>query len=222
MNRKIWLGSRVLSLILVTSVLLGVVRRSSAQATAEVPQTGPIPTDHYKTWSLFLVCNPEWLAPEKSSDLYELYQKFLRFGRAIGNDHVAVWFWKTSRRVEDPNLAANVDVEWAVRLCQALQLRPSLGPHVLVTNSYPNESLPPKDYAVFELGKMSPTEISQLLGKLTDELILTGRVGNEAASEGEGALWIRLLEVAQRAIGSFGCAWTLKLQTGFLTAAPFV
>jgi hypothetical protein len=52
----------------------------------------PIPKD-YKTWSLFLVNNPQWVVAESNDKVRKLYDQFQAFGRAIGRDNVAVWFW---------------------------------------------------------------------------------------------------------------------------------
>jgi hypothetical protein len=88
----------------------------SSQERVEVVSREDIPRN-FKSYSLFLVCNPEWLAPEKSEDLYALYQAFDRFGRTIGRDNAAVWFWKARRAADDPKLAENVDVERSVQFC---------------------------------------------------------------------------------------------------------
>lgn len=72
-----------LLLVLFASITPLVAQRSSAQAVAEVRSTGPIPQNNDKTWSLFLVCNQDWLAPEKSVDLYHLYQQFRLFGSTL-------------------------------------------------------------------------------------------------------------------------------------------
>jgi hypothetical protein len=213
-----------LLVIVLTSIGLLTTERACAQAVAEVRSTGPIPQNHYKTWSLFLVCNQDWLAPEKSMDLYHLYQQFGLFGRAIGADHLAVWFWKSDKRASDPKLADDIDLDRSMRFCKEFGLKPSSGPFVFVTTRYPdemktlsNEPISPKDYAYFELAKMNPKDVSDLLLRLTDQLVIEGRI-HDPSSEAEGGLWVRLLEVAQRAIGSFGCAWTFKVQTGLLTA----
>ncbi len=217
LNRRFQLGSWVRALMLCTFAFGST--EAHGQAIAEVVRsTAQIPRDHYKTWSLFLVCNPEWLAPAKSKDLYALYAQFQSFGRTIGDDHVAVWFWKAEKRVDDPNLAANVDVERSVRICQALKLKPSSSPHILVMASYPDESKLPTDFAVFELSKMTAPDIFSLLSKLTDQLVLQGRVGGDPGADPPDRLWIRLLGAAQRLIGNFGCAWSFKVQTGILSA----
>jgi hypothetical protein len=191
-------------------------------AVTVVSATGKIP-QNFKTYSLFLVCNPQWLAPEKSEGLYGLYQQFESFGRTIGEDNAAVWFWKSEQRANDRALAENVDVERSVRFCLAWKLKPSEGPHLVVTTVYPDESSLssglPKGSAVYGLGNMSPKEISGLIAKLTDDLVEKGRVEVPTATAAAPlALWVRLLDATQRTINSFGCAWTFKIEAGPVNA----
>jgi hypothetical protein len=216
---------------------------TATSASAEVVRkTEDIPRDHYDTWCLFLVCNQEWLAPEKSEDLYRLYEDFERFGRTIGDNNLAVWFWKKGMRHIDQDLAENVDVERSIRFCKAFKLKPSSGPHILVLSSYPKVKRLPKDYAYYAyyaLGGMSPRAISALLGKIADELVMEGRVpaakgpvadpgavaarppaaalstaAAAAATTKPGPLWVRLLAATQASIRSFGCAWSFKVKAG--------
>jgi hypothetical protein len=67
---------------------------------------------------------------------------------------------------------------------------------------------------------MTPTEISGLLTKLTDELVQKGRVETSppAAAAAPLALWVRLLDATQRTINAFGCAWTFKIEAGVVNA----
>src|SRR2546430_17349485 len=75
------------------------------QAEVEVvSRTGKIPKN-FKTYSLFLVCNPQWLDPEKSQRLYELHKQFENFGRTIGDGNSAVWFWEQHQRDHTPPIA---------------------------------------------------------------------------------------------------------------------
>jgi len=159
----------LLALIL---VLASASYAATAQSLAMVEPTAEIPKQDYKTWSLFLVCNPEWLSVDKNADLYGLFQKFQVFGQTIGKDHLAVWFWKSRKSAMDPNLANNVDVERSIRFCKALNLKPSESPHIVVMATYPDEANLPTDFAVFQLTKMSPHDISGLLAKLSDQLLL--------------------------------------------------
>jgi hypothetical protein len=184
-----------------------------------VEPTGDIPRENYKSWSLFLICNPEWLSEEKGKDLYGLYRQFQNFGKTIGKDHLAVWFWKSKKSAMDPSLADNVDVERSIRYCKALNLKPSESPDIVVMTRYPDEADVPKDFAAFQLAKMGPQDISGLLAKLSDQLLLQNRVVvPDSPSEPQGQLWIRLLSATQQIIGNFGCTWSLKINTGVLSA----
>lgn len=209
---------------------------SSSQATASaevVRSTKSIPRDHYQTWSLFLVCNPKWLVSNMSHDLYWLYEQFESFGRTIGDDNLAVWFWKKDKNAHDPDLAGNVDVERSIRFCKSFKLAPSAGPHLLIVTRYPKVTKEPGDHADFALGSMSPREIADLLGELTDELLLEGKVTSKPtaavgskpavsatakpaadAAPPQDGLWIRLLEATRHNLNSFGCAWTFKVNAG--------
>jgi hypothetical protein len=181
---------------------------------------------NFKTYSLFLVCNPQWLDPAKNAGLLQLYRQFQSFGRAIGDDHAAVWFWKSnSYEHSDTALAQIVDVERSVRFCQAWKLTPSEGPHLVITSTYPDEAHLstglPKDSAVYKLGDMAPPDISALLAKLTDELIANGRVDSPAGTPPPippAKLWVQLLTATQQMINTFGCAWSFKINAGPVTA----
>ena len=190
-----------------------------------VVSTGRVPRDGYKTWSLFLVCNPAWATSEREQDLAKLYESFKAFGDAIGDHNLAVWFSsRGTLRTSSPEL----DAARSARYCRTLQLKPSLGPYIVITASYPDEAGKPNERAVFQLGGLGPTEIGGLLGKLADDLLLTDTVPRPttqnapvagtaaatgpdstakttAASSSAPSLWIRLLEGAQRNMIGFGC-----------------
>lgn len=212
-----------------------------AQAVVDIiGQKEAIPAG-YKTYSLFLICNQDWLDPSKSKDLTDLYHKFQAFGRSIGDDQAAVWFWKTTVRVgweSTMSPAAALDVERSVRFCQAWKLKPSDGPYLVVTITRPDEANLSKDLpdgtAEFQLGNLTAAQISTLLSKLTDSLVLTGKVDPslfaKPATNTTGtadpspppplgpALWIRMLAATQEIIGEFGCAVSLKVNAGPLSA----
>jgi hypothetical protein len=213
--------------ILLATVLLSASAGPAGgrQATAElVSPTAQIPAGTYKTWSLFLVCNPDWVAPEKSADLANLYRRFKSFGDAVGRDNLAVWFWKRQTPVDDTRLAENVDVARSAEFCGVLQRAPSGGPYLVVTTAYPDLAAFPKDRAIFELGGLQPADLAKLLNTLTDQLLLQRRVevaGATAAGAAGGAassLWIRLLESARQSMIGFGCKVKLQIDTGLLSA----
>jgi hypothetical protein len=218
---------------LILAILAAFVATSVPAAPQEavqlVTKKQSIPKN-FKTYSLFLVCNPQWLDPAKNAGLLQLYRQFQSFGRAIGDDHAAVWFWKSnSYEHSDAALAQIVDVERSVRFCQAWKLTPSQGPHLVITSTYPDESHLstglPKNSAIYKLGDMAPPDISALLAKLTDELIASGRVDNPGGNPGgtpapapPAKLWVKLLAATQQTINSFGCAWTFKINAGPVSA----
>jgi hypothetical protein len=219
------------SILFSAALLIGGANSFANQATAElVSPTAQIPRGAYKTWSLFLVCNPDWVAPDKSTDLANLYRRFRSFGDAIGRDNLAVWFWKRQVPVSDPRLAENVDVARSAEFCRALGRAPSQGPYLVVTTAYPDVATFPTERAVFELGGLQPADLAKLLNTLTDQLLLQGRVDAAmAASRGStppatpttpqpSSLWIRLLEGTRQSLVGFGCAVKLTIDTGLLSA----
>ena len=224
------------SAILVAAALsLGSVGPSAAgqDAVELVSPTAQIPRGMYKTWSLFLVCNPDWVAPDRSTDLANLYRRFKSFGDAIGRDNLAVWFWKRRVPVSDPRLVENVDVARSAEFCRALGRAPSQGPYLVVTTAYPDVAAFPKERAIFELGGLPPADLAKLLNTLTDQLLLQGRVDAAMAAArpltpprpatppttpSTSGLWIRLLEGARQSMVGFGCKVKLQIDAGPLNA----
>ena len=207
---------------------------SGRQAAVElVSPVQKIPRDEFKTWSLFLVCNADWVAPERSADLANLYRRFQSFGDAIGPDNLAVWFWKRQVPLHDPKLAENVDVARSAEFCRALKKPPSQGPYLVVTSEYPEVKVFPSERAIFELGNLQPKELSTLLGSLTDQLLLSGRIETQIEAARAKALpagsppspqpptsslWIRLLEGARQSMIGFGCNVKIQVDTGLFNA----
>ena len=204
------------------------------QDAARVVSSGPVPRNGYKTWSLFLVCNPAWATSEREQDLAKLYESFKAFGDAIGDHNLAVWF---STRGTLQTRSPELDAARSARYCRTLQLKPSLGPYLVITAAYPDEAAMPNERAVFELGGLRSPEIGALISKLADDLLLTDAVpasttGNPpAASTRSGAtanttaalsstpsFWTRLLASAQRNMIGFGCHVNLHITTGLLSA----
>jgi hypothetical protein len=182
----------------------------------------------FKSYSLFLICDPGWLLQSEAggSHVAWLYGAFERFGDAIGDDNLAVWFWKGPAR--EPT-ADRVDLKRSARFCKAWRLLPSASPYVVITTSFPDErnlsnQLPPEN-CVFTLGGMTQAQASSLFSKLTDRLLLGVRVQSAGAGTPAGnspaqtpGLWVRLLTAVQQSINEFGCAWTVKIDAGAVKA----
>src|SRR5271166_633098 len=54
-----------------------------------------IPDKPYKSWSLFLICDPKSLAPSSAEAIESLQAQYFAFGKTTGPDHAAVWLEKT-------------------------------------------------------------------------------------------------------------------------------
>jgi hypothetical protein len=212
--------------LIATTVLLGSATWANAQAGVElVGPTQQIPRGSFKTWSLFLICNPDWATPDKSKDLATLYGRFRPFHEAIGPDNLGVWFWKRPMPVSDPNLGGNIDIARSAAFCAEIGKPPSQGPYLVITTDYPDLANFPKDRAIFELGSLPPADLAKLLNNLTDQLLLQNRVNAALIAANPGgptpeppSLWIRLLESARQTLIGFGCAVKLQISTGVLTA----
>jgi hypothetical protein len=162
----------------------------TAQVPVEVPPKVPIPervtkTIHlpereipvkkgFKTWSIFLVTNQQWLRRETSDRLERLYENFTIFGNAIGPENLAVWFWSEPSQAD--RFHKTVDVERSVAFCRSINLRPSEGPYVVVMREYPGKCIVsdpdsfPKESAGFLVIKLNGTNATKT-GKLLDSLV---------------------------------------------------
>ena len=216
------------ALLLIALIAAATPSPAAAQDIAElVGPTDEIPRNSYRSWALFLVCNPDWVTERRSGDLANLYWAFKRFGDAIGPRNLAVWFWKEQMRVTDPRLGDNVNVARAAAYCSSLSLIPSRGPFIVITTGHPGADSVPPAHGIFELGDLQPEQIGKLLLRLTDVLM----AGRAADTFGAGAaavaaddraaatgFWIRMLEGARQSIIGFGCAVSVRISTGVFSA----
>jgi hypothetical protein len=113
------------------------------QEAAAVPDTNQMPrtcngcSESYKSWSLFLICNPRWILRSGDKGILDLYTAFDAFGRAIGPDNLAVWF--THQPGQTPTIK-NTDIERMSKYCAKFGLRPSQTPQVVTVTHYPDDS----------------------------------------------------------------------------------
>jgi hypothetical protein len=143
---------------------------TAAQLTLQIDA---IPQGRYKSWSLFLISNPEWLLQQSDDRLKALYNQFVAFGKAIGDENLAVWFLSDSPSSSEPQQA--VDVARSVAFCKRFKLNPSEGPYVLVLTKYPGACVLsdpnsfPKDTsgaAVIKLNSSDAASTTRLLSDL--------------------------------------------------------
>jgi hypothetical protein len=216
-----WKKTCPLLLTVILTLLSFGTDRAFSQALYEVSQTEKIPHQDFKTWSLFLVCGQDWANANSNNgfDLYHLYKEFGRFGQAIGDDNLAVWFWKR-KQVVDTKLASNIDIQRSDRFCTAFKLDPAQGPYLVVTSTYPDESQLssglPSNSGVFQLGNMKPDQLSSLLDQVGKGLLQKAGVDTDTSvTPKPPETWgVRLLESVQQVLSSFGCAWTFKIDAG--------
>jgi len=164
----------------------------------------PIPESPYKTWSLFLINNPQWVLAESNEKIKRLYDEFEAFGKAIGPDHVAVWFWSKSVAREPVAFNEAVDVARSARFCEKLKLAPSGGPYILVTSDFPgrgqmNDSstflpTPLERYYTVSLNNKSADEIMELLTRVADKITTDRLADLNSRSERYWSAWQRAFE----------------------------
>lgn len=182
-----------------------VLAGNHADGQAIAPLSGPkapIPKS-YKTWSLFLVNNPQWVVAESNDKVKKLYDQFQAFGRAIGRDNVAVWFWSQDN-LQDSFYYKAIDVIRSAEFCEKLQLPPSNGPYILVTTEYPgtgllNDSssfLPTKlkSYYIVSLNNKGADEVMQLLTRIADKITADRLPDLNSNSEDYWRGWQRTFE----------------------------
>jgi hypothetical protein len=163
----------------------------------------PIPKQ-YRSWSLFLICNPQWYLAESEQKLAALHQQFRSFGRAIGSSHLAVWFWRSSPTAGGKFGPENIDADRNADFCQKFKLPPSGSPYVVVTTSYPDlqaEDL--RREVLIELNNLPPADIGSLLTKLADQLFAQKLAQAEFDSEQYWGAWRRSLESMRDVVAGF-------------------
>jgi hypothetical protein len=210
----------ILALAFVVSVS-GVGFHARAQEYREV--TSKIPRESFKSWSLLLISNPEWVLPQSNDKLKQLYLQFKAFGGAIGPSHVAVWF--ATGKPSENELYNSVDVVRSSAFCERLKLPPSQGPYLLVTTDYPGEGdlghYPSTfldtlyNYNVIALNGAEPAQIARLLNHLADTLLVSGIVKLDSHTEGYWRTWERTFESMRKFLVGVSSKITFKIKTEF-------
>jgi hypothetical protein len=171
----------------------------------------PVP-DGYRTYTMFLICAPGWLRPQFEDRMKDLYEQFNAFGRAIGSEHAAVWFW--DKQPTTGSYVEAIDVERSVAYCSRHRLAPSGGPYLLLTDGHPDKE-GAKATMVLGLAAKTPAEIAQILESLTDDLVLHGTATKTSDREDFWRDFQRSFERLQAAVGSMAAGVTLGITTPF-------
>ncbi len=213
-----------LMVVCVVLMLLTLGREVNGQEAESLGSPNvPIPEDSYRSWSLFLISNPEWILPGSNDNLMDLYEIFEAFGRAIGPDHLAVWFWREYPRYD--MFYKSVDVLRSSAFCQRLKLPPSGGPYILVTTEYPGtgqlglypETFPDdlKNFCVLKLNGADASEIMRLLTELADQLVAGNLDELDPQSEEYWRTWQSSFEAIRDTLVGFSKKVNLRIKTSF-------
>jgi hypothetical protein len=192
-----------------------------------------------ESWSLFLVCNPVWLGRGNTDKIHMLYEHFKAFGRAIGPKHLAVWFWKHGRSGSNPStfdtflaaqskatpqeetvaeiVARTLDVDRHVTYCEKHGLLPSDSPHVLITTTYPENNLL-ENKVVIRLARADAAEITALLTKIADQLLVEGLSQEAIDTEQYWQSWLRGLRAVVRPVTALMERIAITVDTKFIKA----
>lgn len=222
-SRALKLAGWPCALTMAACLLLSLPQPGAGQV-AEVLYTSdaPIPAD-YESWSLFLVCNPQWALPQSQEQLWDLYAQFLAFGGVIGPSHAAVWFW-TREDLSDPHTA--LDAVRSSAFCSRLELSPTQGPYVVVTTEYPGEgrvsAYPdtfnrPENFYVFELNGLEASEITEVLSRLADQVVAQKIRETEPGSEDFWGKWQKAFEAVQGHLSDLSRRVRVSIQTSFFS-----
>jgi hypothetical protein len=139
--------------------------------TEAIPGGNTEPKDHYKSWSLFLVCNPSWIVANGDEGFGKLFHAFTAFGKAIGQDNLAVWFSNPPGQIATTE---NTDIERMSGYCKKFGLLPSLTPQVVTTTRHPDD--PNVDAGGMVVANLSGDAVNSalVLTDLADQLMKTG------------------------------------------------
>ncbi len=102
---------------------------ASAQAKVDVGEMEPIPAESpvsgelLKSWSLFLITNPDWIRSDSTERIEDLYSDYEAFGRSIGPDHLSIWLWKDAS-ISTGAGGRVIDYDRAAAVCQLLRAYP--------------------------------------------------------------------------------------------------
>ena len=169
----------------------------------------PIPKN-YKSWSLFLVCNPSWLRTDEAAKarMKSLFDAFSAFSRTIGSDNLAVW--PITRKTGGPE-AYNADL--AGDYCETYRLSANDSPHVVVTTAYPTKAGAPGDFSAISLNGLDTENMTKLLGTISDRVRTSDLDKQQLASDRFWRRWTQILQDSVTAMGHLAKAIKFTVDT---------
>ena len=178
-------------------------------------------TGQFRSWALFLIANPSWLLAENEATLKALYAQFEAFGRAIGDDNAAVWFFRKAPEAGG-SIAADTDIERCSRYIQLYGLKASRSPLILVVaakpdagkTSYPSLEQKLESYYVIEMNGLSAARQSQVIAELTDQFVAQHMNAKAFASMDQWNLIHRTIAAVSKPIAEIAQHISIKFKSG--------
>jgi hypothetical protein len=183
------------------------------QSCTSIAVKRQIPKDDYKTWSLFLICDPFSLdGSEKSkANLLLLHEKFVGFGNAIGHENAAIWF--LTRNSVD---FGDYDGERAADYCGKYNVMSSESPAIVLTTEYPSLGTPSGNNVKVSLNGLDNTDSYNLLGLLADQVRSSELDQQKIDSQKYWLVWERILKSTLAAAGKVAHGVTVEVDTAVL------
>lgn len=175
---------------------------AKAEAAAQiVVSDGQSISRSYRSWSLFLVCNTEWLASDDAArnNMRDLYQAFGAFGKIIGDDNLAVWFRKSAAAA--PSAAEAYDAAEAANYCIHYGLSANDSPHIVVTTTYPTKDGSRGNYYAISLNGLDNQNRLKLLNTIRDRIVMSDFRAVEFDSDRYWSGWAQILQDTAHILG---------------------
>ena len=210
-NRIMRTGRNMVASVTIAACVLGLmtgVRPSVASVSAVYVYGDAQIPENYDSYSLFLLCNPEWLLNESLATVDQLKKQFEIYGRTLGRKHAAVWFWRqnsffpTQASEKSPEYykqSGTVDVTRLSNLsrssefCQKFHLPPSEGPYIVAITVHPDKIDESSNRVVISLKGLGSTEIASVLAIITDQILITKLSQDEIGSKVYWLSWRSVL-----------------------------
>jgi hypothetical protein len=173
----------------------------------------------FKTWSLFLISNPQWLSSDGDEQLRQLHGAYAGFARAVGPDHAAVFFWKKAPKIDGgklvgTDLAANIDADRCSMYARTLKLDISDSPHVVVMRTRPSPDASLGDRVILTLNGLLPSSTQELLTLLATQLISDHLDSIQLDSERYWLTWKDVLTKVYETLGRALPLTEVEITTG--------
>lgn len=179
----------------VRRIVAGVMLLISSLVVESLAQTIPRAHQHpngkvaaFKSWSLFLTCDPAWLQSESRADLLLLYNAYLALVMAADETHAPLWAFAgaTGWRADE------IDPVRTEPYCRALKLSSTSGPFIVITAHPPDSIHAAHPKVLLGLGSRSAKEIAASLLALEERISKHGVSASTAGSREWWALWQKL------------------------------